>query len=164
MLVLQISPRSPHFRLSDKRNRLLRIDPLNHALPVFGPGRALPSDQEGENLDLVVWVGAVLSCLFISEIADRPDADLSPHAGLLERLARSRLRRRQPLDRPTLGHDPPPRLSRRDDKDFKRRHGREPIGQRAILNADNRPRPSFLRLLGNSRISGDSCFNAWQAG
>jgi hypothetical protein len=45
-------------------------------------------------------------------------------------------------------------LARRDDKDFKRRHGREPIGQRAILDADNRLRPSLLWLLGNGRISG----------
>jgi hypothetical protein len=46
-------------------------------------------------------------------------------------------------------------LSRRDDKDFKRRHGREPIGQRAILDADDGPRPSLLWLLGDNRISGN---------
>ena len=140
---------------SGSRISAIRIDPLNHALPVFGPRGALPRDQQREDLDLAVGFSAVLiRRLFISEIADRPCADLPPHAGFLEGLARRRLRWRQPLDRPTLGHDPPPRLSRRDDKDFKRRHGREPIGQRAILDEDCRPCPSLLWPARDSCISG----------
>jgi hypothetical protein len=119
------------------------------------------SGQVALCLIIRVVVG-LTGALFITEIADRPRADLPPHARFLEGLARSRLGRRQPLDRPAFGHDPPPRLSRCDDEDFKRRHGREPIGQRAILDADNRPRPSFLWLLGNNRISGESRSNALQ--
>jgi hypothetical protein len=69
-------------------------------------------------------------------------------------LARSRFRRRQPLDRPTLRNNPPPRLSSRNDEDFKRGHLREPIRQRAILDADCRPCPSFLRLARDNGISG----------
>jgi hypothetical protein len=142
-------------RLSDERNRLIRIDPLSHALPGFGPRSALPLDQQREDLDLAVGFSAVLiRRLFISEIADRPCADLPPHAGFLEGLARSRFRRRQPLDRPTLRNNPPPRLSSRNDEDFKRGHLREPIRQRAILDADCRPCPSFLRLARDNGISG----------
>src|SRR6185437_14373267 len=102
-----------------------------------------------------VGVGAALLTLrlFVPERADRPGADLAPYACLLEGLARGRFRRREPLDRPTLGHDPSPRLSRRHDKNFERGQGREPIGQSAILDADRRPRPSFFGLLGNDRIS-----------
>lgn len=81
-------------RVSDERNRLLRIDPLNHALSKFRPGRALSSHQQGEDLDLVFRVRAILACgLFVPENADRASADLPPDARFLESLARGRLRR-----------------------------------------------------------------------
>ena len=128
------------------------IEPRAARIPATS---ALPLDQQREDLDLAVGFSAVLiRRLFISEIADRPCADLPPHAGFLEGLARSRFRRRQPLDRPTLGNNPPPRLSSCNDEDFKRGHLREPIRQRAILDADCRPCPSFLRLARDNGISG----------
>jgi hypothetical protein len=54
-----------HLRLPDKRNRLLRIDPLNDALPAFGPRSALPLDQQREDLDLAVGFSAVLISVFL---------------------------------------------------------------------------------------------------
>ena len=109
-------------RVSNERNRLLRVNPLNDPLSELWPGRALSSNQKWENLDLAVRVVAVWAdTLFVSENPDRPRADLSPYAGFFEGFARSRFRGAEPFDRPALGHNPLMRLSRCDDENFKLR-------------------------------------------
>jgi len=138
------------FRFPNERNRFFGIDPLSNALFEFRPRRALPFDQQREDLDLTVRFSVGCFRRFpVSKIADRPGADLPSRAGFLEGLAGGGLRGRQPFDRPTLRNDPPSRPPGRHDEDLKRRGLRKSIGQRAILDAYRRLRPSFLRLARN---------------
>jgi hypothetical protein len=140
----------------DERERLARIGPLNHPLVDLGPDLALSLDQKRIDPNLASRGNAgFVERLLIGEDAKRLRADLPSDACFLERLAGRRLRRPQPLDRPSLRDDPPPRLPRRYEQNFERGLGGESIGKRAVLDADRRFRLS-LRLAGDARAP-DSC-------
>ena len=76
--------------------------------PLFGlrPGLGLAFDEQRKNLDLAFDGYAVLvNQLLVSKKADGLRSDFPPDARFLKGFTRCRLRRFQPLDRPSFGND-----------------------------------------------------------
>ncbi len=136
--------------LLDQRDRLRRLNPLDKPLFEFGPGLALSFHEQRKNFDLATHLDAALvEQLVVSEEADRFRPNLPSDAGFLKGFARGRFCRPQPLDRPTLRNDPAFGTPRGDKEDFQRRVGREPVGERAVLDAKRRLDPPFAWLAAN---------------
>ena len=94
-------------------------------------------------------IALLVQQLVVGEDADRFRPNLPSYASLLERFARGRFGRPQPLDRPALRNDPASGRPRGDEQDFERRGGREFVGERGVLDAQRRYDLPPFRPAGN---------------
>src|SRR5215204_3567476 len=121
--------------LLDDLRRLVRGKPAPLALAALGPYLGLLAHLQREDLDLAGDGGLRLQPLVVDEASDRPLADLSAHASLLEGLALCRHVPLAVLHRPALRDDPALGLARGDEHHLDAAVVDHLVGQRTDLAA-----------------------------